>query len=198
MYLPASDTSIFYYPSILISSSFTSSCPPPPVGVMGCGAAEATGLDFVNPCVLSANRVVLGFFCSFHKFSNFTPLPLHWVLNNNLVIVPILFLIINNMYTTGAPDCMKFSIIGRNVNLALFLEKSCRSFGVGGGGITSQGFFVRCKSINFDIAVSLSRNSAFSLTEVNAKTDYTFHKRIFAKNANVYCGKARRKLCTEL
>ena len=36
-------------------------------GVMGCGAAEATGLGFVcfiviNPCVLSANRVDLGFF----------------------------------------------------------------------------------------------------------------------------------------
>ena len=42
-------------------------------GVMGCGAAEATGLGFVfvNPCVLSANRVDLGFF--FHKVSNFTP-----------------------------------------------------------------------------------------------------------------------------
>ena len=35
---------------------------------MGCGAAEATGLGFVcfvvtNPCVLSANKVDLGFFC---------------------------------------------------------------------------------------------------------------------------------------
>ena len=38
------------------------------VGVMGCGAAEATGLGFVcfvviNPCVLSANKVmILGIF----------------------------------------------------------------------------------------------------------------------------------------
>ena len=45
---------------------------------MGCGAAEATGLGFVcyvviNPHVLSASRVDLGFL--FHKFSNFTPLP---------------------------------------------------------------------------------------------------------------------------
>ena len=37
-------------------------------GVMGYGAAEATGLGFVcfivvNPCVLSANRVGLGLFC---------------------------------------------------------------------------------------------------------------------------------------
>ena len=45
---------------------------------IGCGATEATGLGFVcfvviNPCVLSANRVDLGFFL-FHKFSNFTPL----------------------------------------------------------------------------------------------------------------------------
>ena len=42
---------------------------------MGCGAAEATGLDFfcfvvINPRVVSANRVDLGFF---HKYSNFTP-----------------------------------------------------------------------------------------------------------------------------
>ena len=48
---------------------------------MGCGAAEATGLGFVcfvviNPWVLSANRVDLGFFL-FHKFSNFTPPPPH-------------------------------------------------------------------------------------------------------------------------
>ena len=38
------------------------------VGVMGCGAAEATGLGFVcfivlNPRILSANGVDLGFFC---------------------------------------------------------------------------------------------------------------------------------------
>ena len=29
----------------------------------------------INPCVLSANRVDLGFFLFFHKFSNFTPPP---------------------------------------------------------------------------------------------------------------------------
>ena len=46
-------------------------------GVMGCGAAEATGLGFaffvvINPCVLSANRVDLGFcFC----FTNLQILP---------------------------------------------------------------------------------------------------------------------------
>ena len=44
---------------------------------MGCGAAEATGLGFVcfvviNPRVLSANSVDLGFFL-FLIFSNFTP-----------------------------------------------------------------------------------------------------------------------------
>ena len=52
--------------------------PPHYAGVMGCGFKEATGLGFVcfviiNPCVLSANRVDLGFFVS--KFSNFTPPP---------------------------------------------------------------------------------------------------------------------------
>ena len=41
-------------------------------------AAEATGLGFfcfvvVNPCVLSANRIDLGFFV--HKFSNLLPPP---------------------------------------------------------------------------------------------------------------------------
>mgnify|MGYP003571746643 CR=1 FL=1 len=46
---------------------------------MGCGAAEATGLGFVcfvviNPCVLSANRVDLGFFL-FHKFPILLPPP---------------------------------------------------------------------------------------------------------------------------
>ena len=45
----------YYYPIIIIS-------------MMGCGAAEATGLGFVcfvviNPPVLSANIVDLGFFC---------------------------------------------------------------------------------------------------------------------------------------
>ena len=45
-----------------------SSCPPPPP--MGYCSAEATGLGFVcfvviNPCVLSANRVDLGFFVSY-------------------------------------------------------------------------------------------------------------------------------------
>ena len=53
--------------------------PPPPAGVMGCGAAEATGLGFVcfvvlNPRVLSANRVDFGL-CLFHIFSHFTPPP---------------------------------------------------------------------------------------------------------------------------
>ena len=48
-------------------------------GVMGCSAAEATGLGFVcfvviNPRVFSANRVDLGFFL-FHIFSNFPPPP---------------------------------------------------------------------------------------------------------------------------
>ena len=43
-------------------------------GVMGCGAAEVTGLGFVcfvviSLCVLSANRVDLIFFL-FHKFCN--------------------------------------------------------------------------------------------------------------------------------
>ena len=41
--------------------------PPPHAGVMRCGAAEPIGLGVVcfvviNPCVLSANRVDLGFF----------------------------------------------------------------------------------------------------------------------------------------
>ena len=44
---------------------------------MGCVAAEATGLGFVcfvviNPCVLSANRVYLGFFC-FINFPTLSP-----------------------------------------------------------------------------------------------------------------------------
>ena len=43
---------------------------------MGCGVSEATGLGFVcfvvlNPRMLSANRVDLGFFL-FHNFSTFT------------------------------------------------------------------------------------------------------------------------------
>ena len=46
---------------------------------MGCGAAEATGLGFVcfvviSPCVLSANRVDLGFFC-FINFPILLPPP---------------------------------------------------------------------------------------------------------------------------
>ena len=49
------------------------------VGVMGCGAAEATGLGFVcfvviNPCVLSANRVDFGLFC-FINFPIYPPPP---------------------------------------------------------------------------------------------------------------------------
>ena len=49
------------------------------VGVMGCGAAEATGLGFVcfvviNPPVLSANRVDFGLFC-FIDFSFLHPPP---------------------------------------------------------------------------------------------------------------------------
>ena len=56
-----------YYPIVL------------PLPLMECGAAEATGLNFVcfvviNPRVLSANRVNFGLFL-FHKFSNFTPPP---------------------------------------------------------------------------------------------------------------------------
>ena len=47
--------------------------------LMGCGAAEATGLGFVcfiviNPCVLSTNIVDFGLFL-FHNFSNFTSVP---------------------------------------------------------------------------------------------------------------------------
>ena len=50
-----------------------------PDRVMGCGAAEATGLDFVcfiviNPCVLSTNRVDLGSFCIIN-FPIFLPPP---------------------------------------------------------------------------------------------------------------------------
>ena len=49
-------------------------------GVMGCGAAEATGLGFIcfvviNPRVLSANIVDFGPFFLFHKLSNLTPPP---------------------------------------------------------------------------------------------------------------------------
>ena len=48
-------------------------------GVMGCGAAEATGLGFVcfgviNPRVLSANRVDLAFVVRFHTIFFFTEL----------------------------------------------------------------------------------------------------------------------------
>ena len=55
-------------------------------GVMGCGAAEATGLGFVcfvviNPRVLSANKVDLGsfffFFFFFFFFINYPILPPH-------------------------------------------------------------------------------------------------------------------------
>ena len=64
-YTKTVDYEEFFYPTF--SSLPPSSSPPPYAGVMGCGAAEVTGLGFVcfvvlNPRVLSANRVVLSFF----------------------------------------------------------------------------------------------------------------------------------------
>ena len=52
--------------------------PPPPPSLSH--ASEATGLGFVcfvviNPCVLSANKLIWAFLFLFHKFSNFTPPP---------------------------------------------------------------------------------------------------------------------------
>ena len=51
--------------------------------VIGCGAAEATGMGFVcfvaiNPCVLSANRVDLGLFY-FINFQFYSPPPLRFL-----------------------------------------------------------------------------------------------------------------------
>ena len=53
--------------------------PPLSPRVMGCGAAEVTGLGFVcfvvmTPCVLSASRIDYGLF-RFHNIFNFTPPP---------------------------------------------------------------------------------------------------------------------------
>ena len=64
--LPEGDVRLVYYYHLLLDC--TSFSLPPYAGVMGCGAAEATGLGFVcfvvlNLRVLSANRVDFGLFC---------------------------------------------------------------------------------------------------------------------------------------
>ena len=77
LYCPTYQLILFFlfYSSPLVCNVI----PPPPPWVMGCGAAEATGLGFVcfvviNPCVLSANRVDLVFFC-FINFPILLPPP---------------------------------------------------------------------------------------------------------------------------
>ena len=61
---------------IKVSFVYPLRLPPPHAGVMGCGAAEATGQGLVcfvviNPCVLSTNSW-FGPFLLFNKFSNYS------------------------------------------------------------------------------------------------------------------------------